>query len=157
MAISRRVMLTLAGVSALAGTGLAAKAIADRRDGEGGGWSHGWRRGGWHSHGWRNGNGVDGIAEHLEEELALTDAQRPAWRALVDEIKAVLAEEDLLSFPRTDPATPAPDTVAVYRAKIQGVLAAIDRLEPRFAAFYEQLSGEQRKKVDAALARHYRR
>ena len=152
MTISRRVMLSLAGVSALAGTGLAAKAIADRGSDDGDGmWSHGWR-----SRGWRNGSGIGRIAEHLEVELELTDAQRPAWQTLVDEVKTIVADDDLLSLPGGDPTTPAPETVALYRSKVADMLTAIDRVQPAFMTFYQQLDTQQRRKVDAALVHRHR-
>ncbi|HIC80827.1 MAG TPA: hypothetical protein EYP07_07650, partial [Kiloniellaceae bacterium] len=50
------------------------------------------------------------------------------------------------------PSVHAPEQLAALRQRMTAGLAALDRIEPAFSAFYALLDPQQRSRIDAAVA-----
>ena len=95
----------------------------------------------------------DHMADFIENDLGLTAGQQPAWRHLVADAKAAMAQTRAA---RGDlpgqPSAAAPEQLAALRQRLAAGLAALDSVEPAFAAFYALLDPQQRSRMDAAVA-----
>ncbi len=99
----------------------------------------------------------DRMADFIENDLDLTARQQPAWRRLIADAKVAMtqAREARNDLPR-QPSAPAPEQLAALRERMTAGLAALDSVEPAFAAFYALLDAQQRSRIDAAVAGNQR-
>ena len=95
----------------------------------------------------------DRMARFIENDLDLTARQQPAWRRLIADAKVALpqAREARGDLPG-QPSASAPEQLAALRERMTAGLAALDSVEPAFAAFYALLDPQQRSRIDAAVA-----
>ena len=94
---------------------------------------------------------VDDLAAFVERDLQLSETQRPAWQALIEQAKAALTVAKPLWQEPQAGARSALEQLEDLRQLFNTGLGALDKVEPAFRDFYGRLNLSQRARVDAAV------
>lgn len=136
----------LAGAFALALTGAAAGAIADGPGGSMfGGGHHGCQK--------NAPMKVDMMRTYLESRLALTDAQKPAWNALVEAVDGAVAQHQATCEAAGEQEKPATALAALdgMEARLSAGLDNVRTIRAAVSTLYDELDADQRATFDGIL------
>lgn len=94
-----------------------------------------------------------------ERRLAITEAQRPAWAALADELRrgSQTVGRACDDVTRTDASTNAPARLARAESAMATGLEVVRAVRPRFEALHAMLDDNQRATLDRLMARRAHR
>jgi hypothetical protein len=96
---------------------------------------------------------VDGRIAFIKAELGITDAQKSAWDAYVDAVKANfdgmrgMHQQMQVIWDAKSPV----ERLDAQIAAMEGRLNGLKEMKPAVAKLYEALDGKQREKADAVL------
>jgi len=109
----------------------------------------------------RHGGGEGGFEQRterligfVERTLALDGDRQAAWQALAERLRAAAAAFRRAHGNGDAEGSGAKDRLAEAERMMAAGLAALRSLRPAFDAFYDTLTPEQRRSLDAVAARH---
>ncbi len=102
--------------------------------------------------------GVDGLIQHLHDNLMITHSQEQLWQAVAKIMRENADTLNALAKTRAERADTANaiDDLKSYAEISEAHANGTKRLLPAFEALYNSMSAEQKQKADAEFRGHYR-